>query len=133
MKIFNVIFLLIFSFLLISCSEDNNEDFRFDAKSLKQTTWEGTKLITDGDQVIRSEHILMQFFTIDSGQYIVKQEEGAAETQIYDFKYSIEGKIMKITEAPFSTNWTLVKMDKDKLVLEAFGSYKLTLTLYKKY
>lgn len=128
MKIFNFIFLLLFSSFLTCCSNDDTEDFIFDAESLKQTTWEGTELVTDGDQLISTTNVVMQFFTINSGQCIIKQEN--EQTLVRDFKYSIEGKLMK-TEGGLSATWTLVDMGKDKLVFEAFSSYKVTLTLYK--
>lgn len=132
MRILNFLFLLIFGSLIVSCANDDNERLKFDAASLRQTTWEGTWLLTDEDQVLRSSHILMQFFTDDTGQYIYKQDD-TEDPRICPFKYSIEGKMMKITDAPIYTHWTLIEMDDDKMVLEAFEPYKSSLILQKKH
>lgn len=127
-------FLLLFSSFLTCCSNDDTEDFRFDAESLKQTTWEGTKLLTEGDQVISTANVVIQFYTINSGQCIIKQEEEEQQqAEVWDFKYSIEDKLMEIENGALWGTWFLLEMEKDKLVLEKRGSYIVTLTLYKKY
>lgn len=131
MKIFNFVFLLLFSSFLTCCSDDETEDFRFDAESLVQTIWEGTELVTDGDKVISSENIEMRFFTTNSARCFIKEE--GKETLVRDFKYSINDKLMKIEDGPLWNTWFIIEAKKDKLVLETMSSYKVTLTLYKKY
>lgn len=130
MKTLNVLLLLIFGSLVVSCADDDKDRLKFDAASLQQTTWKGTWLLTDEDQVLRSSPILMQFFTYDTGHFIYKQNE-EEDSRTCKFKYSIEGKMMKITDAPIYTHWTLVEMDNEKMVLEAFEPYKSSLVLHK--
>ena len=121
-----VLFLAIAS---TSCS--NNNDFRFDSESLKQTTWEGVNLVTDGDKILRTINIEMQFFDTQNGQYILR-EDGFG-TEVYEFNYSIEGKIMNIEDGPLFSKRTILEFSKDKMVLEALNSYKSTLTLNRRY
>ena len=66
-RTFVILFLAIAS---TSCS--NNNDFRFDSESLQQTTWEGVHLVTDGDKILRTINIEMQFFDTQNGQYILR-------------------------------------------------------------
>lgn len=115
----------------VSCNKDDNDDFVFSTESLKQTNWEGTEVVIDGDQIIRTIDVTIQFFTADSGQYILKEE--GSETEVYNFKYSIEGKIMDIKDGPLYSKRTLLECSKDKMVLEAFSSFKSTLTLNRLY
>lgn len=131
MKIFNVVFLLILSSFLTCCSDDDTEEFRFDAGSLVQTIWEGTELVTDGDKVKSSVNIEIRFFTINSARCFIKEE--GKETLVRDFKYSINDKLMEIEDGPLWNTWFIIEAKKDKLVLETMSSYKVTLTLYKKY
>ncbi|WP_139822877.1 hypothetical protein [Massilibacteroides vaginae] len=130
MTFFKSLFLLSFTAIIFSCSNDD-EAFKFNTESLYQTTWEGIELVTDGDEIIRTINVVMQFFTTDSGQYILKEE--GYSTGIYEFKYSIEGKIMDIKDGPLFSKRTLLDFSKDRIVLEAIGSYKVTLTLTRKY
>lgn len=116
---------------LVSCNKDNKEDFVFSSESLRQTTWEGTEVVIDGGKVIRTIDVTMQFYTTDNGQYILKEE--GSETEVYNFKYSIEGKIMDIKDGPLFSKRTILEASKDKLVLEAFSSFKSTLTLNRLY
>lgn len=127
MKIFRVLFLLVISLFLVNCSDEKDE-FRFDAQSLRQTTWEGTNLVTDGNQVVRTIGVIIQFFTIDTGQYVLKED---GSTEVYNFKYSIDGKIIDIEDGPLWGKRTLIKFNKNTMVLEAFSSYKSTITLSK--
>jgi len=122
-----IISISVFSF--ISCDKDDKKDFVFSDSALKQTTWKGTELVTNGDQVIEESSVLIQFFTANKGQYILKEE--GYETEVYDFKYVIEGKIMEIDGAVLNGKWTLLDFDKDKMVLESYSSYKVTLNLSK--
>ena len=125
-RTFVILFLAIAS---TSCS--NNNDFRFDSESLKQTTWEGVNLVTDGDKILRTINIEMQFFDTQNGQYILR-EDGFG-TEVYEFNYSIEGKIMNIEDGPIFSKRTILEFSKDKMVLEALNSYKSTLTLNRRY
>lgn len=125
-RTFVILFLAIAS---TSCS--NNNDFRFDSESLKQTTWEGVNLVTDGDKILRTINIEMQFFDTQNGQYILR-EDGFG-TEVYEFNYSIEGKIMNIEDGPLFSKRTILEFSKDKMVLEALSSYKSTLTLNRRY
>lgn len=125
-RTFVILFLAIAS---TSCS--NNNDFRFDSESLKQTTWEGVNLVTDGDKILRTINIEMQFFNTQNGQYILR-EDGFG-TEVYEFNYSIEGKIMNIEDGPLFSKRTILEFSKDKMVLEALNSYKSTLTLNRRY
>ena len=125
-RTFVILFLAIAS---TSCS--NNNDFRFDSESLKQTTWEGVNLVTDGDKIIRTINVEMQFFDTQNGQYILR-EDGFG-TEVYEFNYSIEGKIMNIEDGPLFSKRTILEFSKDKMVLEALNSYKSTLTLNRRY
>ncbi|GGJ81646.1 hypothetical protein H8788_22060 [Parabacteroides faecis] len=125
-RTFVILFLAIAS---TSCS--NNNDFRFDSESLKQTTWEGVNLVTDGDKILRTINIEMQFFDTQNGQYILR-EDGFG-TEVYEFNYSIEGKIMNIEDGPLFSKRTILEFSKDKMVLEALNSYKSTLTLNRRY
>ena len=125
-RTFVILFLAIAS---TSCS--NNNDFRFDSESLKQTTWEGVNLVTDGDKILRTINIEMQFFDTQNGQYILR-EDGFG-TEVYEFNYSIEGKIKNIEDGPLFSKRTILEFSKDKMVLEALNSYKSTLTLNRRY
>ncbi|WP_370862145.1 hypothetical protein [Parabacteroides faecis] len=125
-RTFVILFLAIAS---TSCS--NNNDFRFDSESLKQTTWEGVNLVTDGDKILRTINIEMQFFDTQNGQYILR-EDGFG-TEVYEFNYSIEGKIMNIEDGPLFSKRTILEFSKNKMVLEALNSYKSTLTLNRRY
>lgn len=73
----------------------------------------------------------MQFITSTNGRYVLKEKD--SEVEVYDFKYSIEGKIMNIEDGPLLGNRTLIEIGKDKIVLEALSSYRSTLTLVRRY
>lgn len=130
MKMFKDLFLLMLCLLLVDCNDDE-ENFRFDGAFLKQSTWEGTSVVTNKGEIIRMSNVEMQFFTETNGQYILKSP--GSSTGVYDFKYSIEGKIMNIKDGPLLGMHTLLEMSEDKMVLEELDSYKVTLTLNKKY
>lgn len=126
-KTFAILFLTITS---IACGKDN-DDFVFNTKSLEQTTWAGTEIISDGGQVIRMKGVNIQFLTTTKGKYIINED--GTEAEVYDFKYSVKGKIMNIENGTLNGNWTLLELDKDKIVLEMLSSYKVALTLSKIY
>lgn len=126
-KTFAILFLTI---TFIACSKDN-DDFVFNVKSLEQTTWVGVEVVSDGGQVIRMKSVNIQFLTTTKGQYVINED--GTEAEVYDFKYSVKGKIMNIENGTLTGNWTLLKLDKDNIVLEMFSSYKVTLTLNKRY
>ena len=73
----------------------------------------------------------IQFLTTTKGKYIVNED--GTEAEVYDFKYSVKGKIMNIENGTLNGNWTLLELDKDKIVLEMLSSYKVALTLSKIY
>ena len=98
---------------------------------MKQTTWEGVNLVTDGDKTIRTINVEMQFFDTQNGQYILREDGFGAE--VYKFNYSIEGKIMNIEDGPLFSKRTMLEFAKDRMVLEALSSYKSTLTLNRRY
>ena len=129
-NLFKTLVILFLAIVSTSCSNDN-DDFRFDSESLKQTTWEGVNLVTDGDKIIRTINVEMQFFDTQNGQYILR-EDGFG-TEVYEFNYSIEGKIMNIEDGPLFSKRTILEFSKDKMVLEALNSYKSTLTLNRRY
>ena len=129
-NLFRTFVVLLFTIVSTSCSDDNN-DFRFDSESLKQTTWSGVELVTDGGKVIRTINVEMQFFTAQHGQYILKEDD--TETEVYKFNYSIDGKIMNIEDGPLFSKRTLLQFSNDKIVLEALNSYKSTLSLTRRY
>lgn len=119
------------SIVLTNCTEALNDEFEFNAKSLVQTTWEGTEVVIDGNQTVREMDVEIQFTTSTSGKYVIKEK--GAEIEVYDFMYSIEGKIMNIQDGPLYGNRTLIEIGKDRMVLEGLNSYKATLTLVRKY
>lgn len=122
-----VLILSVSIFSFISCDKDEKDNFVFNAESLKQTTWEGTSLVMDEDQVIKETSVLIQFFTGNEGQYVLRKD--GYETEVYDFKYVIDEKIMEIDGAVLNGKWTLLNLNKDKMLLEWYSSYKVTLTL----
>lgn len=124
-KTFAILFLAIVS---MACNKE--DDFVFDAKSLEQTTWIGSVVITDGGQVIRTKGVDMQFLTTTEGQCVMNED--GVETEVYAFKYSIKGKIMKIENTPLDGNWTLLVFDNDKIVLEMLSSYTVRLNLSRR-
>lgn len=125
-RTFGILFLAIVS---TSCN-DHNDVLRFNPESLKQTTWEGVELVTDGDKTLRTIQVEMQFFATQKGQYILREK--GLDAEVYKFNYSIKGKIMHIKDGPLFSKRTLLEFSKDKIVLEALNSYKSTLTLYKR-
>lgn len=125
-KTFAILFLAIVS---IACSKE--DDFVFDAKSLAQTAWIGSEVITDGGQAIRTKGVDIQFLTTTGGQCVMNED--GVETEVYAFKYSIKGKIMKIENTPLDGNWILLVSDNDKIVLEMLSSYTVRLTLSRRY
>ena len=131
MKFLKLLSLLILSIFLSCCTKADDNEIEFDAKSLAQTTWEGTNVVTDGDQIVRTINVEMQFITSTNGRYVLKEKD--SEVEVYDFKYSIEGKIMNIEDGPLFGNRTLIEIGKDKIVLEALSSYRSTLTLVRMY
>ncbi len=128
MKTIITLFVFMFSAILSSCSD--SDDFNFTGKSLKQTSWEGTELVTDGNEIIREISVIIRFITDNNGEYILK-EDGTSE--VYNFKYSIEGKIMTIEDGPLFSKRTLLEYSKNKIILETESSYTSTLTIYRKY
>lgn len=124
-KTFAILFLAIVS---MACNKE--DDFVLDAKSLEQTTWIGSEVITDGGQVIRTKGVDMQFLTTTEGQCVMNED--GVETEVYAFKYSIKGKIMKIENTPLDGNWTLLVFDNDKIVLEMLSSYTVRLNLSRR-
>ena len=115
-NLFRTFVILFLAIVSTSCSNDN-DDFRFDSESLKQT--------------IRTINVEMQFFDTQNGQYILREDGFGAE--VYKFNYSIEGKIMNIEDGPLFSKRTMLEFAKDRMVLEALSSYKSTLTLNRRY
>ena len=111
-NLFRTFVILFLAIVSTSCSNDN-DDFRFDSESLKQTTWEGVNLVTDGDKTIRTINVEMQFFDTQNGQYILREDGFGAE--VYKFNYSIEGKIMNIEDGPLFSKRTMLEFAKDIL------------------
>lgn len=126
-----VIIALIGAISFVSCNKDDKDDFLFSTESLRQTTWEGTEVVIDDGNVIRTIDVTIQFYTTDDGQYILKEE--GSQTEVYNFEYSIEGEIMDIKDGPLFSKRTILEASKDKMVLEAFSSFKSTLTLNRLY
>lgn len=131
MKLLKLLSFLILSIFLTNCTEADENDVEFNAESLAQTTWKGTEVVTDGDQIVRTMNVEMQFITSTNGRYVLKEK--GSEVEVYDFKYSIEGKIMNIEDGPLFSNRTLIEIGKNKMVLVGLGSYKTTLTLVRMY
>lgn len=125
-KTFAILFLAIVS---MACNKE--DDFVFDAKSLAQTAWIGSEVITNSGQVIRTKGVDMQFLTTTEGQCVMNED--GVETEVYTFKYSIKGKIMKIEDTPLDGKRTLLVSNNDKIILEMFSSYTVRLTLSRRY
>lgn len=132
MKTIKLLFFVILSVVLISCSDDDDNHFRFNEESLKQTVWEGTFIETNDDEVaIETKKIVFQFYTTEKGQYIINEE--GHETVMWDFNYLIDDKIIKISNGSLLGNYTLLEFSKDKMILVILGTHKGTLSLNKKY
>lgn len=132
MKTIKLLFFVILSVVLISCSDDDDNHFRFNEESLKQTVWEGTFIETNDDEVaIETKKIVFQFYTTEKGQYIINEE--GHETVMWDFNYLIDDKIIKISNGSLLGNYTLLEFSKDKMTLVILGTHKGTLSLNKKY
>lgn len=132
MKTIKLLFFVILSVVLISCSDDDDNHFRFNEESLKQTVWEGTFIETNDDEVaIETKKIVFQFYTTEKGQYIINEE--GHETVMWDFNYFIDDKIIKISNGSLLGNYTLLEFSKDKMILVILGTHKGTLSLNKKY
>ena len=136
MRMIKVLLLLIFSTFLINCSDkDDNNDYNFNAETLYQTVWEGEMLEIDGEEIISSTKILMQFFTLNGGEIIrtyINPENGEPVSQVDEFSYSIEGEVMNIKKGPLPDRLMILEATKDKMEFVAFSHYKVTLTLQKK-
>ncbi|MDR2810710.1 MAG: hypothetical protein LBB84_09200 [Tannerellaceae bacterium] len=124
-----VLLISISAFSFVSCDKEDKDNFVFSVESLKQTTWEGTELVTsvtDGEQVKEANSVLIQFFTTNEGQCVLKTRY---ETEVREFNYVIEGKIMEIDGDVLNGKWTLLNFNKDKMILVSYSLYKVTLTL----
>lgn len=125
-RYFSAVLLIATMFLSFNACGDDNNDFKFDPNSLKQTLWEGTIVVTDNGEIIREMKIDMQFFTVNTGHYTLKE---GAQIEDYDFKYTIDGKLMVIDGGVLSSNRILIELNENKMVLQGIGSYKSIITL----
>lgn len=130
MKILRFLFFVSLTVLFLSCGDDD-DDSKFTPESLKQTQWEGPLVVKNGNAIIRELNVEMLFYSTNDGQYIYR-EQGKIPF-VYDFRYSIDGKIMNIEDGPLGGKLFMTEFSEKKMVLEATGSYKLTLTLNRKY
>jgi hypothetical protein len=131
MRTIKLLFFVILSIVLISCSDDD-DDFRFNKESLKQTIWEGKFIETNDDEVaIETKNVMFQFYTTEKGQYIIN--EGGHEAVMWDFNYLIDDKMINIDNGSLLGNYTLLEFSKDKMTLVIPGTHKGTLTLNRKY
>ena len=113
MKTLKTLLLLSLILLLFNCSDDDNKsNFEIDPDSLKQTSWGGTMNVSyyDGGEHTQSANIGIIFYTISDGKYDVKYDS-STEPYIYDFKYSIDEKILNIDGGPLGGNWLLVNVN----------------------
>lgn len=130
MKTIKLLFGVIFCILLVSCSDD--DDFRFNKESLKQTVWEGRFIETNEDEVaIETKNVVFQFYTTEKGQYIINKE--GYETVMWDFNYVIDERMINITNGSLLGNYTLLEFSQNKMILVILGTHKGTLTLNRKY
>ena len=135
MKTIKALFFLSLSILLFSCGDDVNEDFNFDAESLKQTSWGGAMVESYiGGKSIRKSEVGIIFYTAETGQYDIKGQEDTYLREITSFEYFVDGKMFFIKgEESLSGYWLLIEKSKNRIVLEQSSggdySYKATLVL----
>lgn len=125
-----------FIFLFTSCNDDD-DDFKFEAQSLKQTQWVGILEETYNGRDSKLSDVGIIFYTEVEGEYDVKSKN-AAEPVTSRFKYSIEGKILSIPGGiTLGGQWLLIESNNNKLVLEqstgGIDAYKGILTLTRKH
>lgn len=131
MKTLRILLLMTLTTLFAGCADDDENDFS--AEFLQQTIWEGTYVVTDNEnKTISSSDILIQFLTTSDAQYSEKVE-GTDYMDTEKFTYSVEGKIMTTKGAPISKELTLIEFSENKMVFVAYASYKVTITLTRKY
>ena len=131
--------LLVFAIciFIVSCNESESENGKisFSAESLKQTQWKGIleeSFIADGQKVSQSYNVGILFYSEKNGRSSVDTYESS-------FDYSIDNKILTITNGDSDMNgkWLLLQFDDSKMTLEkgtgGQEAYKGVLILTKSY
>ncbi len=135
MRTIKLMLLLAFGTLLFSCN-DNDDEFKFDSSSLKQTKWNGTmneSYLRDGKELSFKLNVGLLFYSETDGEFSYIYEKEPSPTD-GTFKYSIDGKMLIINHAlQLSGHWLVVHIDKNKMILEkgtgGDDSYNATITL----
>lgn len=137
MKTFKTMLILSLSLILFSCDKDNKNDkeiFDFSTTTLKQTQWNGTLKETDGwGNGEYVAYIGLVFYSETEGRCSIKKDKSLPFE--YDFKYSIDGKMVTIDgiKGDIDGHWLVTQFSKNKMILEmgtsGNGAYKGTLTL----
>lgn len=136
MKTFRILLLLSLSLFTFSCDKNNEENnFIFNAEYLKQSQWSGTFTKTNSGKT-ETANFGVVFYTEADGKYSIKWEY-ASEAEEGTFDYSINGKMLIVTNGYIKGNWLLIQLEKDKMVLEqgtgGENAYKATLNLTRNF
>lgn len=133
-----LLFLFISNFLFLSCSDDT-DILKFDAESLKQTSWGGQRIqsYNGGENVVYSE-VGIIFHTTESGRYDIKYNTDPEPSDYEYFEYYIDDKMLFIEgNSTLRGYWLLIEKSKDKMVFEQSTggeySYKETLILERRH
>ncbi|MEG1866911.1 MAG: hypothetical protein RR331_08585 [Bacteroides sp.] len=137
MRIIQVILVFAISIFIISCNENeiDNGKISFNAEFLKQTQWKGVleeSFIADGQKVSQSYNVGILF-------YSEKKGKSSVDTYESSFDYSIDNKLLTITNGDSDMNgkWLVLQFDGTKMTLEegtgGQEAYKGILTLTRSY
>jgi len=141
MKVIHIVIVAFLSFLLFSCSDDDNDSLDFSGSALEQTKWTGTldqSYMSNGMQQNDTYLIGVIFYTGTEGKTSVTLEPNPNYSYDSDFTFSIKGKSLIITNGgKLEGYWLLVESNHKKMVLEqgtgGDASSKKVLTLNRLY
>ncbi len=141
MKVIHIVIVAFLSFLLFSCSDDDNDSLDFSGSALEQTKWTGTldqSYMSNGVQQNDTYLIGVIFYTGTEGKTSVTLKPNPNYSYDSDFTFSIKGKSLIITNGgKLEGYWLLVESNHKKMVLEqgtgGDASSKKVLTLNRLY
>ena len=134
-KILKVLLLLIFSALIISCSDSDkieDEDNKLTAESLYQTAWEGDIVVASSG---RQSHGIesMIFSTLNSGIVVISFGSNNQYTKIRDFTYYIEDEMIYLENSGFPMETLFIKeINEKKMIFMGYSNHTYITTLNRK-
>jgi hypothetical protein len=130
MKLTRLLLLLFASIMVMSCSNDDENELEKTTDDLIHTSWEGECIEPHPDGSEFRRKVVMQFLYANQGKYIEYNENGSPMSRPTEISYKFNGPVISFA-GNLTGQWTITHKTKNHMTLEAYFPNKKILELKK--